>query len=148
MEKIKEFTKEHFVEVLGFLGIFLLIIIITYLKMFQKTFTCEMNSKEGNSKVYQKYIVKQSNNKLKSINYYYKATTPDAKTKKQVSEFYSKIIQNNKEKIFNNDMRLKFDGDKIIFSYNLDLDEVKNNDVYKSASSFIKSAKASGFTCK
>ena len=45
-------------------------------------------------------------------------------------------------------MKLKFDGERLVFSYDVDLDEVKNNDSYKSASSFIKSAKASGFSCK
>lgn len=148
MEKFKEFTKEHFVEVIGFLSIFLLIIIITYLKTFQKTYTCEMYSKEDGSKIYQRYIVKQTNNRLKNINYYYTATTPNAKTKRKVSEFYRTLISGNEEKIFKNEMKLKFDGNKIVFSYDIDLDEVKNNDAYKSASTFIKSAKASGFTCK
>ena len=148
MDKIKSFTKEHFVEVLGFLGVLLLIIIITYLKTFQKTYTCEKKSNEDGSKIYQRYIVKQSNNRLKNINYYYTATTPNAKTKRKVSEFYRTLINGNEERIFKNEMKLKFDGNKIIFSYDIDLDEVKNNDAYKKASTFIRSAKASGFTCK
>jgi hypothetical protein len=148
MDKIKEFTKNHFVEVIGFLGIIFLIIVITYLKMFQKTFTCELKTKEDNSKIYQRYILKQSNNKIKSINYYYTVTTPDAGTKRKVSEFYRQLLQGNEEKIFRNEMKLKFDGEKLIFSYDIDLDEVKGNSAYKSASSFVKSAKASGFTCK
>ena len=148
MDKIKEFTKNHFVEVVGFLAIVVLIILITYLRTFQKTYTCVKKSKEDNSKIYQKYIVKQTNNKIKNINYYYEVTTPDANTKRKVSEFYRKLLQGNEEKIFRNEMKLKFDGERLIFSYDVDLDEVKNNDSYKSASSFIKSAKASGFSCK
>lgn len=148
MKKFREFIRAHFVEVVGFTGIFFLILIISYLKVFHKTFICEQRITEGNSKIYQKYTIKQTNNKLKSINYYYSVTTPDSKTKKQVTEFYNNLITNSDATMFNSGVKLKYNGDKMILSYDIDLNEVKDNAAYKSASSFVKSAKASGFTCK
>ena len=148
MKKFFEFSKNHFVEVVGFIAIFLIIILISYLKIFKKTFTCEMKTTEGSSKIYEKYIIKQSNNKLKNINYYYSATTPDKSTRKKVTEFYKNIISENEDKLFNNDIKLSYKNDKLVLSYDINLDEVKNNKVYKNASTFVKSVKASGFTCK
>lgn len=148
MNKILNFTKNHFVEVVGFIAILLIIILISYLKIFKKTFICEMKTTEGSSKVYQKYTIKQSNNKLKQISYYYRATTPDKNVRKQVSEFYQSIINEHEDKLFNNDIKMSFKDDKLVLSYDIDLNEVKHNKVYKNASTFVKSVKASGFTCK
>lgn len=148
MNKILNFTKNHFVEVVGFIAILLIIILISYLKIFKKTFICEMKTTEGSSKVYQKYTIKQSNNKLKQISYYYRATTPDKNVRKQVSEFYRSIINEHEDKLFNNDIKMSFKDDKLVLSYDIDLNEVKHNKVYKNASTFVKSVKASGFTCK
>ena len=147
MGNIKEFTKNHFVEVIGFISILLIIILISYLKVFKKTFVCEMRTTEGKSKIFQKYTITQSNNKLKQISYYYRATTPDKDTKKQVTEFYKNIINEHEDKIFNNDIRLSYKDNKLILSYDIDLNEVKHNKVYKNASTFVKSVKASGFSC-
>lgn len=148
MKKIIEFSKNHFVEVVGFIAIFLIIILISYLKVFKKTFVCEMRTTEGSSKIYQKYTIKQSNNKLKQISYYYRATTPDKNVRKQVTEFYKAILNEHEDALFNNDIRMSYKNDKLILSYDIDLDEVKHNKVYKNASTFVKSVKASGFTCK
>ena len=54
MNKVIEFTKNHFVEVLGFTAILVIIILISYLKMYKKTFVCELRTTEGTSKIYQK----------------------------------------------------------------------------------------------
>ena len=148
MNKIMTFTKNHFIEVMGFVAILLVIILISYLRLFKKTFVCELKTTEGKSKIYQKYTIKQTNNNLKSINYYYKATTPDKKTRKQVTEFYQTIVKDHEEKLFNNEIHLFYNKEKLIFSYDLDLEELEGNKVYKSASSFVKSVKASGFKCK
>lgn len=148
MSKVMNFVRNHFVEVIGFISIFLIIILISYLRIFRKTFTCELKEKEGKATIYQRYVVKQSNNKLKSIGYYYRATTPDKKEKKKIAEFYKSMISENKDKIYDNNIVLKYNDDRLILSYSIDLNEVKNNDVYKSASSFVKSVKASGFKCK
>lgn len=148
MKKILEFTKNHFVEVIGFVTILLVIILISYLKVFKKTFVCEMKTTEGKSKIYQKYTIKQSNNKLKNISYYYRATTPDKEVRKQVTEFYKNILSEHEDALFNNDVRMSYKNDKLILSYDIDLNEVKHNKVYKNASTFVKSVKASGFSCK
>ena len=141
MNKVIEFTKNHFVEVLGFTAILVIIILISYLKMYKKTFVCELRTTEGTSKIYQKYTIKQTNNKLKSIHYYYRAKTPDSKTKKEMSNFYHSMISENEDKLFENDIKLTFKDDKLVLSY-------ENNKNYKKASTFIKNIKASGFTCK
>lgn len=148
MSKITEFVKNYFVEVVGFIAILLIIILISYLKVFKKTFVCELKTTEGSSKIYQKYTIKQTNNKLKKITYYYKASTPDKKIKKQVTEFYQNIVTNHEEKLFNNEIHMFYEDGKLILSYDIDLDEVKDNEVYKNARTFVKSVKASGFTCK
>ena len=148
MNKVIEFTKNHFVEVLGFTAILVIIILISYLKMYKKTFVCELRTTEGTSKIYQKYTIKQTNNKLKSIHYYYRAKTPDSKTKKEMSNFYHSMISENEDKLFENDIKLTFKDDKLVLSYDLNLKELKNNKNYKKASRFIKSVKANGFACK
>lgn len=148
MNKVIEFTKNHFVEVLGFTAILVIIILISYLKMYKKTFVCELRTTEGTSKIYQKYTIKQTNNKLKSIHYYYRAKTPDSKTKKEMSNFYHSMISENEDKLFENDIKLTFKDDKLVLSYDLNLKELKNNKNYKKASRFINSVKANGFTCK
>ena len=148
MNKVIEFTKNHFVEVLGFAAILVIIILISYLKMYKKTFVCELRTTEGTSKIYQKYTIKQTNNKLKSIHYYYRAKTPDSKTKKEMSNFYHSMISENEDKLFENDIKLTFKDDKLVLSYDLNLKELKNNKNYKKASRFIKSVKANGFACK
>ena len=148
MNKVIEFTKNHFVEVLGFTAILVIIILISYLKMYKKTFVCELRTTEGTSKIYQKYTIKQTNNKLKSIHYYYRAKTPDSKTKKEMSNFYHSMISENEDKLFENDIKLTFKDDKLVLSYDLNLKELKNNKNFKKASRFIKSVKANGFTCK
>lgn len=148
MNKVIEFTKNHFVEVLGFTAILIIIILISYLKMYKKSFVCELRTTEGSAKIYQKYTIKQTNNKLKSIHYYYRAKTPDSKTKKELSEFYHNMISENEDKLFENDIKLTFKDDMLVLSYDLNLKELKNNKNYKKASTFIKNVKASGFTCK
>lgn len=148
MNKLVEFTKNHFIEVVGFIAILLIIILISYLKLFKKTFVCEMRTTEGSAKILQKYEIKQTNNKLKKVSYYYRASSPDKKVRKQVSDFYNELINNHEEKLFNNDIRMSFKDGKLILSYDIDLKELKNNEVYKNASTFVKSLKASGFTCK
>lgn len=148
MNKLVEFTKNHFIEVVGFIAILLIIILISYLKLFKKTFVCEMRTTEGSAKILQKYEIKQTNNKLKKVSYYYRASSPDKKVRKQVSGFYNELINNHEEKLFNNDIRMSFKDGKLILSYDIDLKELKNNEVYKNASTFVKSLKASGFTCK
>ena len=72
--------------------------------MYKKTFVCELRTTEGTSKIYQKYTIKQTNNKLKSIHYYYRAKTPDSKTKKEMSNFYHSMISENEDKLFENDI--------------------------------------------
>ena len=147
MSKVKYLFKNHFVEVMGFVAILVIIILISYLKMFKKTFTCEMKSSEDNVKVYQKYVVKQSNNKLKKISYYYEATSPDKKTRNKISEFYNDMISKKKDALSDNDITLTYKDNKLVLKY--DLTEFdKDNDSYKSAKAFIKSAKAVGFKCK
>lgn len=148
MNKFIEFTKNHFVEVLGFTAILIVIILISYLKMYKKSFVCEQKTTEGTSKIYQKYTIKQKNNKLKSIHYYYRAKTPDSKTKKEMSNFYQSMINENEDKLFENDIKLTFKDDMLVLSYDINLKELKNNKNYKKASTFIKNIKASGFTCK
>lgn len=148
MNKVINFTKNHFVEVLGFTAILIIIILISYLKMFKKSFVCEMRTTEGSSKIYQKYTIKQTNNKLKKIHYYYRAKTPDKKTKKEMSEFYRNMINENEDKLFENDIKLTFKDDMLVLSYDINLKELKNNKNYKKASTFIRNIKASGFTCK
>ena len=55
MNKVIDFTKNHFVEVVGFAAILLIIIFISYLKTYKKSYVCELRTTEGTSKIYQKY---------------------------------------------------------------------------------------------
>lgn len=148
MNKVIDFTKNHFVEVVGFAAILLIIIFISYLKTYKKSYVCELRTTEGTSKIYQKYTIKQKNNKLKKIHYYYRAKTPDKKTKKQMSDFYHNMINENEDKLFENDIKLTFKNDMLVLSYDINLKELKNNKNYKKASTFVRNVKASGFTCK
>lgn len=148
MSKVSSFIKNHFVEVIGFLAILFIIILISYLKVFKKTFTCELTKKEGKATIYQRYIVKQSNNNLKGINYYYRASTPDKKERKRISDFYNKMIEGNEKEFYDNNITLKFNGETITLSYDINLDVVKDNKVYKNARTYIKNIKSVGFKCK
>ena len=148
MNKVSSFIKNHFVEVIGFAGILVLILLISYLKLFKKTFVCEISEVDNSSKIYQKYTIKQTNNKLKTVEYYYSVSNPNMKIKKQVTDFYNNLIEDNYDKVFKNDIKLRSKDNKLVLRYNIDVKEAKNNKSFKNASTLVRNLKASGFTCK
>lgn len=148
MKSAINFVKNHFVETVGFIGVLIIIILVSYLKYFRKTFVCEQMIKENGSKVYQKYEIKQKNNSIKSISYYYKANTPNKKEKEKIQEFYKSMITDNKKKIFDNNITLKYSDGVLILKYNISSKEIKTNKNYKSTKTLVNKLKASKFTCK
>ena len=148
MNKVSSFIKNHFVEVIGFTSILFIILLISYLKVFKKTFICEISEVDNSSKIYQKYTIKQINNKLKTVEYYYSVSNPNAKIKKQVTDFYNTLVNDNYDKVLKNDVRLRSKDNNLVLTYNIDVKEAKNNKSFKNASTLVKNLKASGFTCK
>ena len=148
MNKVNSFIKNHFVEVIGFTSILFIILLISYLKVFKKTFICEVSEVDNSSKIYQKYTIKQINNKLKTVEYYYSVSNPNTKIKKQVTDFYNTLVNDDYDKVLKNDIRLRSKDNNLVLTYNIDVKEAKNNKSFKNASTLVKNLKASGFTCK
>ena len=91
MKKIINLIKEHFVEFVGFNAILILIIFISYLKFYKKTYVCESNKIVDNVKISEKFILKQKNNKIKTIDYTYKAKL-NKKTKIDYMKYYNNAV--------------------------------------------------------
>lgn len=148
MKKVINYVKGHFVETVGFIVIIFLIIFISYLKFYKKTFTCELTTKDGNVKVYQNYKIKQKNNHIKSISYYYKVTSPSKTEIEQISNFYKNLINENEDMLYESNINLVYKKNKLVLSYDISDKEIKNNKIYKSTRTLIGNLKASKFTCK
>ena len=69
MNKVIEHIKGHVVEVLGFIGIMIVIILVLFLKNYNKTYVCTQTSVSDNFKTFQKYRVKQKMYSLGFNNY-------------------------------------------------------------------------------
>lgn len=148
MKKVLSYMKEHFVETIGLIVIILLVIFISYLKFYKKTFTCDHTGSDGNVKVYEKYIIEQKKNNIKEIKYKYEVTSPSKSNVKEIYKFYEELIDKNPGVISKNYINLKYKDNKLTMIYKLSGDDLKENDNYKSTKHLVKVLKASGFTCK
>lgn len=145
MKKIIYLIKDHFVEFIGFNVILVLIISITYLKLYKKTYVCESTKMVDNVKITEKYVLKQKNNKIKTIDYTYKA-----KLNKETKIDYMKYYNNAVKEVLNefDEVKTSYKNNTVYVSYTLKGEDVKSNKSYKNARVFLKNVKASGFTCK
>lgn len=148
MSKVFNFCKNHFVETLGLLVILFLIFFISFLKYYNKTFECELNTQDGDVKVYQKYNIIQKNNKIKSIAYYYEVTSPNKEEMNQIVTFYKNLISSSEKELSDNHITLKYKKNRLIIYYKISKEEMKGNKMYKSTRSLVRNLKASKFTCK
>ena len=148
MKKVLEFIKEHFVETIGLIVILVLIIFISYLKMYKKTYVCTQNGKDNGIAIYQKYEIKQKRNKINSISYKYELTSNNKDALTQVTNMYKEMIKNNSKVIADNSLDLKYNDNKLTLTYKINKKEINDNEMYKSTRHFVKLLKASGFTCK
>ena len=148
MKNILRFIKEHFVETIGLIVILVLIVFISYLKMYKKTYVCTQNGVDSGIKVYQKYEIKQKRNNIKSISYKYELTSDNKEALSEVTNMYKEMIKNNSKVIEDNSLDLKYSDNKLILTYKINKKEINDNEMYKSTRHFVKLLKASGFTCK
>ena len=148
MNKVLDYCKNHFVETIGFIVIIVLIFFISYLKYYRKTFTCDITTSDDSVKVYQKYNIKQKNNKIKKITYYYEVKSPNKEQMNQINKFYEQLIEENKDDLYDNHIMMKYKNKKLVLYYEISSNEIKKEDLYKSTRHFVKSLKASGFKCK
>jgi len=148
MKKVLVFVKNHFVEVVGFMIIFILIILISYLKYFRKTFKCTVSKNVDGVQIKEKYIIKQKNNHIKTIDYNYVADLSNITNKSLVLTSYKQIMDGIDSKSFGKKPKLSYEDNKIKLSYQLDEYDIADKDSYRTARVFIKNIKSSGFKCK
>ena len=148
MQKVISYAKEHFVETIGLAVIIVLVIFISYLKFYRKTYTCTSKETDSSVTVYQRYVIKQKRNKIKYVGYKYVVTSPSKEQVKQISAFYEDLIEKNPDIKTDNFVTLKYKGNKLTLSYIITQDELEENEMYKSTRHLVKVLKASGFTCK
>lgn len=148
MENIKNLFKNHFVEVVGFLAILALIIFITFLKYYNKTFVCESNKEVDGAKIYEKYVIHQKNNNISTIDYLYEAKLPTSENNKAAKKIYNDLIKDINNNIFEGEVNLKYKKNKMILEYTLTKDDFKDNKAYKTARIFMRNIKSNNFKCK
>lgn len=148
MDNIKNIFKNHFVEVVGFIAIFILITFILFLKYYKKTYVCESNKEVDGAKIYEKYTIHQKNNNIKSIDYLYEAKLPSSRNKKAITTFYNEMIQEVNNNVFEGEINLKYKKNKIVLEYTLTKEDIKDNKAYKSARVFMRNIKSNDFKCK
>ena len=147
MKNILVFIKNHFVEVVGFAIIFVLIVLISYLKYFRKTFNCSLEKNVDGIKIKESYVIKQKNNSINTITYKYTADLTGVKNKTLIQGTYQQMMSGIDDNTFGKRPKLVYEGNKIKLSYELDRSDIKGKKAYKSARVFLKNIKASGFKC-
>lgn len=146
MNKVIEHIKGHVVEVLGFIGIMIVIILVLFLKNYNKTYVCTQTSVSDNIKTFQKYTVKQKSNKLNKIDYYYRATLPEGSSPRTF--ITSTVLYDNISHLSKDDATIEYKKNNIILSYSLKKEEFKDLKEYKTTRRFVNDLKSMGFTCK
>ena len=145
MKKAIDFSKNHFIEVVGFTVIIVLVVLITYLRLYKKTYTCQSIKHIDGAKIYEKFVIKQKNNKIKSIDFSYKAKLATM-SKEDFKALYNSAV-NEVLSDFEN-VETSYKNNTIYVSYTLTYDDIKDNKAYKTARTFMKNIKANGFSCK
>ena len=144
MKKIIDVFKNHFVEIVGFIIILILIVVITYLKFYKHTYTCELKSENNGASTFEKYTIYQKNNHINKISYYYKVTASSKEERKELTKFYNELLKENK----NNNVSLSFENDVLTLKYNVSKDKLNKDKNYKNAKTVIRNLKSDKFICK
>lgn len=148
MNKVVDYIKTHKVELIGFLVIMIIILLVTYLKNFNRQFECVKENKFDGSVIKEKYLIKQRNNNVLSISYELVSINSSKETISSLSELYREIIKKQNEISLDNNVHLDINKKIVSLSYDVSKQEINNNDNYKKASKLIKRLENNKFVCK
>lgn len=148
MNKVVDYIKTHKVESIGFLVIMIIILLVTYLKNFNRQFECVKENKFDGSVIKEKYLIKQRNNNVLSISYDLVSTNSSKETISSLSELYREIIKKQNEISLDNNVHLDINKKIVSLSYDVSEQEINSNDNYKKASKLIKRLENNKFVCK